>query len=170
MKELQLRQCEANLQVLQQDLCDLNNDIMETEDSIGQLQLLAQCQVPACVGSIGSLSEHTEMFYDSAESSCSSSQSISEDHTHWKWSVESSTIVYFRLGDWHRCMLFKVWCTFCDQNTLPLLQPIKPFVYRFIHHTLYCTVLYCMLTWRTLIRLEFWSPHAIFSHVTCILV
>lgn len=86
MKELQLRQCEENLQVLQQELRDLNNDIMETEDSIRQLQLLAQYQVPAhvstSVGSIGSLSEHNGMLYDSAESSCSSSQSISEDHTH----------------------------------------------------------------------------------------
>ena len=86
MKELQLHQCEENLQVLQQELCDLNNNIMETKNSIGQLQLLAQYQVLAhvstSVGSIGSLSKHNGMLYDSAESNCSSSQSISEDHTY----------------------------------------------------------------------------------------
>ena len=85
MADLQVRQCKENLKALQQDVRDLDNDLLETDNCIEQLRHLAQqhtmlsstTEDPANVAS----RLHSGRFYDPDSASFSAESASSSEYS-----------------------------------------------------------------------------------------
>jgi len=79
--ESPVRQCEKKLRVLQKDLVDVDRELLDMENRVGQLQDLAQQIVGTSRRDLTSIFSHTHIaFYDSNSSVESGVSSVSLDN------------------------------------------------------------------------------------------